>query len=125
MNLNHITLAGNLVKQPELRYTPSGTPSCNFTIANNRQWKDKSGEMKKETSFISVTAWGKTAEMVNQYLTKGSGVCVEGRIKQDVWEKDGAKQYKVYIIAERVHFVGAKKEGGQEQPADDNFEAQE
>lgn len=117
MNINHVTIAGNLTRDPELRYTPSGTPVCAFTVAVNRQWKDKaSGEVKKEASFIPVTAWNNTAESANQYLVKGSGVCVEGRLKQDSWEKDGQKHFKIYIIAERVHFIGPKKDAPKDNP---------
>ena len=129
MNFNKILIGGNLTKPVNIKYLPSGDPVAQFSVAVNKKWKDKkSGEMKSKVTFVEVVAWGKLAEICNQYLTKGSPVFVEGEIEQQVWkDKDtGANRSKIIIRAANVKFIGAKKEGGQEQPAaDDSFQAEE
>jgi single-strand DNA-binding protein len=111
-NYNKSILIGNLCKNPELRYTPQGTAVVNITLAINRKYKSGE-EMKEDVAFVSVVAWGKTAEIINQYCSKGSPLMVEGRIQTRSWEKDGQKQYKTEVVAENIQLLGTKKE---EQP---------
>src|SRR5262245_11236047 len=92
-SLNKVMLMGNLTRDPELRYIPSGQGVATFTIAVNRAYNSQSGEKKEEVSFIRVVAWGKTGENCNQYLKKGSPVFVEGRLQSRSWEaQDGSKR---------------------------------
>ena len=105
LNLNSITLSGNLSRDPELRVAGE-TPVCSFAIANNRKWKSD-GELKEEVTFIDVTVWGKQAETCCAQLRKGSQVVVEGRIKMEKWEDaaTGLNRSKILITAERVQFL--------------------
>ena len=111
-SLNKVLLIGNLTKDPELRYTPSGTAVVNLRIAMNRRYKDKNGENKEEVCYVTVTAWDKQAEVCNQYLTKGRPVFVEGRLQTRSWEgSDGQKKTTMDIRAERIQFLGSAKDG--------------
>jgi single-strand DNA-binding protein len=121
-SLNKVLLIGNLTKDPELRYTPNGTAVTNLRIAVNRKFKDRTGELKEDTCFITVTAWDKQAEICNQYLQKGRAVFVEGILQSRSWETgDGQKRSTIDVRAERIQFLGApvKAEGTAniEQPA--------
>lgn len=117
IDLNVVLLLGRLTRDPELRYMPSGSPICDFGLAVGRKWS-KDGQMQKETSFFDVTAFGKTAELVSQYLSKGSQALIEGRLKQDRWQaKDGGNRSKVKVIVNRVTFIGGKPK--REESADD------
>ena len=108
---NKIILIGNLTRDPELRYTPQGTPVVKFGIATNRKY----GEGKEETFFGDVTVWSKQAESCNKYLQKGSRVLVEGRLVTEKWEHDGKSHSKTAITAERVQFLTFKqKEEGED-----------
>jgi single-strand DNA-binding protein len=110
MYLNECFILGNLTKDPELRYTAQGDPVVNFTVALNRKYTTKTGEKKEETSFIGCVAWAKTAELVNEYLKKGSACLVKGRLQQDSYEDaDGKKQSKTKVIAESVQFLSKPK----------------
>ncbi|MBF0493694.1 MAG: single-stranded DNA-binding protein [Candidatus Omnitrophica bacterium] len=110
-SLNKVFLIGNLTRDPELRYVPSGSAVANFTLAVNRIYKDKSGERKEEVSFIKVVVWGKMAETCGEYLTKGRSVMVEGRLQSRSWEaQDGQKRSTLEVIALGVQFLGAKGE---------------
>src|SRR3989338_418581 len=103
MNLNKAFIAGNLTRDPELRQTPSGQAVCSFGVATNRFYNDSSGQKQKQAEFHNVVAWGKQAEIVNQYLKKGSFIFVEGRIQTRNWQDpQGAKHYRTEVIAERV-----------------------
>jgi len=108
-SLNKVLLIGNLTKAPELRYTPQGTAVLNLRLAVNRKFKDRnSQEMKEEVCFITVVVWDKQAETCNQYLNKGSQVCVEGRLQSRSWEDTaGQKRSVIEVRAERVQFLGA------------------
>ncbi len=109
-NLNSILIEGNLTKDPELAYCSNGTPWCRFTVAVNRYYK-QADERKEEVSFIDVSAYGKAAESCAEYLKKGRGVRVVGRLKQDRWkDTDGKNRTKVYIVAEHVEFKPALKQ---------------
>jgi single-strand DNA-binding protein len=110
-------LLGNLGKDAELTYTPSGQALSKFSLATNRRWQDKNGEWQDETEWHNIVLWGKTAESVSQYLTKGQKVYVEGRIKSRTWEgKDGNKHYATDIIAERIVLAGSRGAGDEGAP---------
>jgi single-strand DNA-binding protein len=110
MYLNKAIVYGNLTRDPEMKALPSGQNVTSMSIATNRTWNDKDGKKQEETEYHNVTVFGKTAENCAKYLTKGSGVYVEGRLQTRSWEKDGAKQYRTEIVAETVQF-GTKREG--------------
>jgi single-strand DNA-binding protein len=117
-NLNSILLEGNLVADPELRYTPKGAPVCAFRVACNRYFKQEE-ELQKEVSYLDVTTWNRLAEVCNEYLAKGRGVRVVGRLKQDRWEDaEGKTRSKVHIVAEHVEFKPKFKTDGAE-PAEE------
>lgn len=106
-NLNKVLIIGNLTRDPELRYTPSGTAVANLRIAVNRRYKDRNGEAKDEVCYLTVVTWDKQAEVCNQYLHKGSPLFVEGRLQSRSWDgPDGKKRNVVEIRAERVQFLG-------------------
>jgi len=104
MSLNSVNMMGNLTRDPELKYTNSGKSVCNMSIAINRIYT-KNGEKVTEVSYFDIEVWGVIAENCAKYLTKGSGIIVEGRLKQDRWEKDGKMQSRVRIAANSVHFM--------------------
>ena len=108
-NFNKAILIGNITKDIELRYTPQGTAVANFSLAINRKYKSGE-ELKEDVTFIPIVAWGKTAEIINQYCHKGSPLMVEGRLQTRSWEKDGQKQYKTEVVAENIQFLGGKRE---------------
>ncbi|MGZ8899896.1 MAG: single-stranded DNA-binding protein [Limisphaerales bacterium] len=106
---NKVILAGNLTRDPELRYTPSGTAIAKFGLALNRKWKDsQSGEMREEVTFVDVDAFGKQAELIGQYLKKGQPLLVEGRLKMDSWEDKQTQQKKTRlgVVMEGMTFLG-------------------
>ena len=115
-SVNHVLLLGNLTRAPELRYTPAGTAVCQVGVALNRRWKDQAGAAQQETTFVEVTVWGKQAETVSAYLTKGRAVAIEGRLQQDTWETEaGDKRSRLKVVAQRVTFLSGA--GGQPVPA--------
>lgn len=109
--LNKTFLIGNLTRDPELRVTPKGTAICQFGLAVNRQFKDESGQSRDETTFVDIEAWGKQADLVAKYLTKGSPAMIEGRLKLDQWEdkQSGQKRSKLKVVLENVQFLGSGK----------------
>lgn len=115
MNINIVILMGNLTRDPELTYTPAGTAVCKFGLAINERWKDQNGEQQEEVHFFEVECWKRVAETTAEYMSKGSGVTIEGKLKQDRWEKDGQKRSKVKIVARYVHFMprGEKRDRGE------------
>ena len=114
-NFNKVILMGNLTKEPDLRFTPSGAPVCNFDLAVNRSYTTQSGEKKDEVCYITIVVWGKQAESCREYLHKGRPALVEGHLQQRSWETpEGQKRSKYEVVAERVLFVGARKEPGGE-----------
>jgi len=130
-NLNSILIEGNLVRDPELSYTPKGTAVCKFSVACNRSWK-QDDQFQKEVSFFDVSTWTRLAEVCGEYLKKGRGVRVVGRLKQDRWtDPDGKPHSRVEIIAEHVEFKPQlKKPDGEsdaegEKPAEGTEEDQE
>jgi single-strand DNA-binding protein len=116
---NKVILIGNLTRDVELRYTPSGTAIAKFGLATNRTYKDSvTGENKQEVMFIDITVFGRSAEIANQYLGKGRRVLIEGRLVLDTWvDSNGQKRSKHSIVAERVQFMDSKasSEGGYNQ----------
>jgi len=106
--VNKVFLIGNLTRDPELRYTPSGSAVCEFGIAINRVFTSNN-ERKEETCFVDVNAWGRQAENCAKYLQKGSSVCIEGRLHLDQWEdrETGRPRSKLKVVAERTQFLGA------------------
>ena len=114
MSLNSVNIMGNLTRDPELKYLPSGKSVCSLSIANNRVYTSK-GEKVTEVSYFDVEVWGPAGENCAKYLSKGSGIIVEGRLKQDRWEKDGKTQSRVRISAINIHFL-PKKPGDKTSP---------
>jgi len=113
-SLNRVLLIGNLTKDPELRYTPNGTAVTNLRLAVNRKFKDKTGELKEDTCFVTVTAWDKQAEICNQYLQKGRSVFIEGILQSRSWEtNDGQKRSTIDVRAERIQFLGGGPKGAE------------
>jgi single-strand DNA-binding protein len=111
-SLNKVLLIGNLTKDPELRYTPSGTAVANLRVAVNRKFKDRTGELKEDTCFVTVTAWDKQAEACNQYLQKGRPIFVEGILQSRSWDTpDGQKRSTIDVRAERIQFLGGAGQG--------------
>ncbi|MDX2185424.1 MAG: single-stranded DNA-binding protein [Opitutaceae bacterium] len=112
-SFNQVILVGNLTRDPELRVTPKGTNICQFGLAVNRQFKDDSGQTRDETTFVDIEAWGKQAELIAKYLTKGSPALVQGRLKLDQWEdkQSGQKRSKLKVVLENIQFLGAPRGG--------------
>jgi single-strand DNA-binding protein len=111
MNINTVILYGNLTRDPELRALPSGMNVCSFSIATNRTYTGKDGKKQDQVDFHNIVVFGRTADNVAQYMKKGNGVFIEGRLQTRSWEKDGQKQYRTEVVAERVQF-GPKTSGG-------------
>lgn len=113
-NLNKVMLMGNLTRDPELRYTQNNTPIANLGLAVNRRWKNQAGEQQEETTFIDCDAWGRTAEVLNQYLKKGRPVYLEGRLKLDQWQdQQGNNRSKLKVVVESFQFIdsGQREDG--------------
>lgn len=110
-NFNKVILAGNLTRDPELRYTPGGTAIAKFGLAVNRTWKTETGETKEEATFIDIDAFGRQAEVVAQYLKKGQPFLVEGRLRLDQWEDKNThqKQSKLKVVLESFSFLGSSR----------------
>jgi len=110
---NKVILMGNLTRDPQLSYLPSQTPVVEFGLAVNRKWKDQSGQPREDVCFIDCRAYGKTAETLNHYTSKGKAILIEGRLQFDQWEgKDGTKRSKHRVFVESFQFVGAPTAGG-------------
>ncbi len=113
-NLNSVILEGNLVKDPEGRLTPKGTPVCLFTLASNRSYK-LDGVRQDEVSYIDIEVWGKIAESCEKHLRKGRGARIVGRLKQDRWtDSQGGQHYRVKIVGEHVDFNSLNSAGGKD-----------
>ncbi len=105
---NRVILAGNLTRDPETRFLPSGMAVTSFSIAVNRRYKSNN-EVKEEVSFFDVSVFGKTGENCAEYLSKGRPVLVEGRLRQRSWEADGVKRSKIEVVADNVQFLGSPR----------------
>jgi single-strand DNA-binding protein len=113
-SLNRVLLVGNLTKDPELKFIPSGTAVANLRMATNRKWKAASGETKEEVTFVGVVVWGKQAEACGEYLKKGSPVLVEGRLQSRSWETDAHEKRSILeVVAERVQFLSSRRAEGE------------
>jgi len=130
-SINKVILIGNLGKDPEMKFTPSGKATCKFSLATNAKWTDANGEKKEAVTWHNIETWGRIAEICNEYLHKGSQVYIEGRIDNRSWDDQGVKKYFSSVVAEKVQFLGSKSEvavdqqpegtgQGQEMPADDD-----
>jgi single-strand DNA-binding protein len=112
-SFNRVILMGNLTRDPEIRYIPSGTAVCDIGLAVNDRRKGTNGEWIEETTFVDVTLWGRTAEIAGEYLTKGGPVLIEGRLKLDTWEgNDGQKKSKLKVICENMRLLGGRGGSG-------------
>jgi single-strand DNA-binding protein len=109
-SFNRVILAGNLTRDPELRYTPKGSAVVKIGLAVNRTWKNEAGESKEEVTFIDIEAWGRQAEVIAQYMRKGRPLLVEGRLKLDTWEDKNThqKQSKLKVVLESFSFIDSK-----------------
>ncbi len=116
-NLNKVFLMGNLTRDPELRYTPSGTAVASFGIAINRRYRSQSGEDREDTCFVDATAFARQAEVLSEYMSKGRPIFVEGRLNLDQWEdkQSGQRRSKLTVIIENFQFIGGRQ-GDSEQP---------
>lgn len=116
-NLNKVMLIGNLTRDPELRYTPKGTAVADIALAINRVWNNEQNQRQEETTFVDITLWGRQAELAQQYLTKGRGAYIEGRLQMDTWDdkQTGQKRSKLKVVAESLQFLpdGKGSAGGQ------------
>lgn len=131
MYLNKAMVYGNLTRDPELKALPSGMNVCSMSIATNRVYNDRDGKRQEAVDYHNVVVFGKQAENSAKYLTKGNGVYVEGRIQTRSWEKDGQKQYRTEIVADRVQFgpkggssgAPSSPQASSQSPAEDNSKA--
>jgi single-strand DNA-binding protein len=128
MYINKAMVYGNLTRDPEVKSLPSGMQVCSFSLATNRVYKDRDGKRQESTDYHNIAVFGRQAETCGQYLKKGAGAFIEGRLQTRSWDKDGVKQYRTEIIADRVQFGpkggmggGASEAGsaGKGAPADD------
>lgn len=114
-SFNKVILAGNLTRDPELRYTPKGTAIARLGLAVNRRWKSDTGEMQDETTFVDVDAFGRQAEVLSQYMRKGRPLLIEGRLRLDQWEdkQTGQRRSKLGVVLESFTFIdGGQRDGG-------------
>jgi single-strand DNA-binding protein len=112
---NRVILMGNLTRDPELRYIASGTAVTDIGLAVNEKWKNANGEWVEEVTFVDVTLWARNAEVASEYLTKGSPVLIEGRLRLDKWQdKDsGQNRSRLKVVCDRMQMVGSRSQGGQ------------
>ena len=113
---NRVILVGNLTRDIELKYTPGGTAVTDIGMAVNDRRKSATGEWVDETTFVDVTLWGRTAEVASEYLSKGSPILVEGRLKLDTWETEGQKRSKLRVVCDRMQMLGGGSPGGGSRP---------
>jgi len=111
-SFNKVILLGNLTRDPEMRMTPSGQAVCKFSMAVNRTYTGQDGQKKEEVTFVDVDSFGKQAETIGKYCTRGKQLFVEGRLKLDSWEKNGEKRSKLTVVLENFQFVGDRASGG-------------
>lgn len=122
MSFNKITVVGNLGRDPELRYTPQGNAVCNFSVATNEKRKDKSGEFQDHTTWFRVTLWGKQAETASKYLTKGSPIYIEGRLRVEEWsDRDGKNRHTLEVQATDMQFLGSGRSDENTASRQDDF----
>jgi single-strand DNA-binding protein len=114
-SVNKVILIGNLTRDPDLRYSPKGTPVTELGLALNRRYRSGDNDWQEETTFVDVTLWGNQAETAQKYLTKGRQVYVEGRLRLDSWEDktSGQKRSKLRVVGETIQFLGGRPEGAE------------
>lgn len=113
LGVNKVIVMGHITRDPELKYTPNGQAVSSFGIATNRRWSTPEGEKREEVEFHNIVAWGRTGEVINQYLKKGSPIYVEGRLKTQNWEgTDGIKRSRTEIVVENFQFIGSGNQAG-------------
>ncbi len=110
LNYNKVIIAGNLTRDPELRYLPSGTAVANMRLATTRRYRGKTGDMVDEVCFIDVQVFGRQAETCGEYLKRGSNVLVEGRLRLNEWESDQGKRSRVVVVGERIQFISSTRD---------------
>jgi single-strand DNA-binding protein len=110
---NRVILLGNMTRDPQLRYLPSNTAVCEFGMAMNRRWRDRDGNQKEEVCFVDVSAFGRQGETINQYMSKGRPIMIEGHLRFDSWTgQDGQKRSKLSVVCDNFQFVGGREGGG-------------
>jgi single-strand DNA-binding protein len=116
--MNQVNIIGNLTRDPEVRHSAGGTAMAKLGLAINRKYKDKSGNMVEDTTFVDVDTFGRTAEIAGQYLRKGRQVLIIGRLKLDQWDdkNTGQKRSRLGVVAESVQFIGGRGDGGDNAP---------
>ena len=115
-SFNRVILVGNITRDIELKYTPSGTAVTDVGLAVNDRRKSQTGEWIEETTFVDVTLWGRTAEVASEYLGKGSPILIEGRLKLDTWETEGQRRSKLRVVGERMQMLGGRPGSAQSGP---------
>ena len=112
-SFNKVLLMGNLTRDPQLKYLPNNTPVCEFGMAVNRKWRDRDGNQREEVCYVDLAAFARQAETLNQYMSKGKPIFIEGRLKFDSWTgQDGQKRSKLSVVVDNFQFVGAREGGG-------------
>jgi single-strand DNA-binding protein len=106
--MNRVFLMGNVTRDPELRYISNGSAVTEIGLAINDRRKSSTGEWVEETTFVDITLWGRTAEIAGEYVTKGAPLLIEGRLKLDMWEKEGKKNSKLRVVGDRMHLIGSR-----------------
>lgn len=117
MSINRVNISGNLTRDPEMRATASGTQVLSFGMAVNDRAKDANGEWADRPNFIDCTMFGARAEAVSRYISKGSKVAIEGKLRWSQWEKDGQKRSKIEVIVDEIEFMSRREDVAQQQPA--------
>ena len=107
-NLNKVFLMGNLTRDPELRYTPSGSPVCEFGLAINRSYKTAAGEQRDEVCFVDIVMWGRRGVVISEYFTKGKPIFIEGRLQYDSWETAEGRRSRLRVVADNFEFLGIR-----------------
>ncbi len=124
--VNKVILIGRLGRDPEVRYTPSGTAVANFSIATSEQWSNKDGEKQERTEWHRIVAWKRLGEICGEYLHKGSQIYIEGRLQTRAWEdRDGNKRYTTEVIAQNMQMLGSADKEGRAETVDESFPVEE
>jgi len=124
--VNKVILVGRLGRDPEVRYTPSGTAVANFSIATSEQWNNKDGEKQERTEWHKIVAWRRLGEICGEYLHKGSQIYIEGRLQTRDWEdRDGNKRYTTEVIAQNMQMLGSADKGGKAETTGERFPVEE
>jgi len=113
-SFNKVILMGNMTRDPQLKYLPNNTAVCEFGLAVNHKWRDRDGNQREDVCFVDLSAFGRQGEVINQYMSKGKPILIEGRLKYDTWTgQDGQKRSRHNIVVDNFQFVGSRDSGGQ------------